>query len=261
MSAAGIPPGCQPSPQRVRESPQKPRPALPGSDRPECSSMGSGQCLVRSLRWTTSSTCPAGSSAESSAEPSARSTAEPPLSPTTFAPGRAAFPGDDGLADPSIRRALAAAVGNSEPTAYLGAVAALCQARLLVPVVATRTDSAVTSSGRARRQGSRDGSRAAAGRRRPTGDVGLHRDGRADHLGRQRPTGPGDHRSGRPVRAGRRRRRAADRLRRTPSAGRRRRDPGRTRCRSPSARTGRRQFRLGVPDPTAEPTPSAAGSE
>lgn len=57
------------------------------------------------------------------------------------------FPGDDGLADPTIRRALAGAVGNGEPTAYLGAVAALCRARLLVPVVATRTDSTVTASG------------------------------------------------------------------------------------------------------------------
>lgn len=57
------------------------------------------------------------------------------------------FPGDQGLADPSIRRALAAAVGSDEPTAYLAAVAALCRARLLVPVVATRTDTAVSTSG------------------------------------------------------------------------------------------------------------------
>jgi hypothetical protein len=47
------------------------------------------------------------------------------------------FPGDDGLADPALRRALAA-VGR-EPTAYLDAVAALCGARVLVPVVATAT--------------------------------------------------------------------------------------------------------------------------
>ena len=48
-----------------------------------------------------------------------------------------AFPDDDGRADPGVRAALAA-VG-SEPTAYLDAVAALCGARLLVPVVATAT--------------------------------------------------------------------------------------------------------------------------
>lgn len=57
------------------------------------------------------------------------------------------FPGDDGLADPSIRRALAAAVGHGEPTAYLSAIAALCKVRLLVPVIATRTDSALATSG------------------------------------------------------------------------------------------------------------------
>ncbi len=50
------------------------------------------------------------------------------------------FPGDDGLADPAVRRALAA-VG-SRPSAYLDAVAALCSARLLVPVVATATKTA-----------------------------------------------------------------------------------------------------------------------
>ena len=49
------------------------------------------------------------------------------------------FPGDDGLADPGTRRALAAAVGGPDPTSYLRAVAALCQDRLLVPVVATAT--------------------------------------------------------------------------------------------------------------------------
>ncbi|MGI8457383.1 MAG: SseB family protein [Propionibacteriaceae bacterium] len=47
------------------------------------------------------------------------------------------FPDDAGLADPDVRRALAA-VGN-EPSAYLDAVAALGGARLLVPVVATAT--------------------------------------------------------------------------------------------------------------------------
>ena len=49
------------------------------------------------------------------------------------------FPGDAGLADPATRRALAAALGATEPTAYLRAVAALCTDRLLVPVVATAT--------------------------------------------------------------------------------------------------------------------------
>lgn len=48
------------------------------------------------------------------------------------------FPGDDGLAVPSTRRALAAAVG-ADAAGYLRAVAALCQDRLLVPVVATAT--------------------------------------------------------------------------------------------------------------------------
>lgn len=49
------------------------------------------------------------------------------------------FPGDDGLATPSTRRALAAAVGAVDPADYLRAVAALCEDRLLVPVVATAT--------------------------------------------------------------------------------------------------------------------------
>lgn len=49
------------------------------------------------------------------------------------------FPGDAGLADPATRRALAAAVGSTDPTAYLRAVTALCTDRLLVPVVATAT--------------------------------------------------------------------------------------------------------------------------
>lgn len=54
-----------------------------------------------------------------------------------------AFPGDDGLAAADVRRALAQAGPSSArsaaPTDYLRAVAALCTARLLVPVVATAT--------------------------------------------------------------------------------------------------------------------------
>jgi hypothetical protein len=50
-----------------------------------------------------------------------------------------AFPGDQGLADPGTRRAMAAAVTGAEPLDYLRAVATLCQDRLLVPVVATAT--------------------------------------------------------------------------------------------------------------------------
>lgn len=57
------------------------------------------------------------------------------------------FPGDDGLAVPSTRRALAAAVGAADPTGYLRAVAALCQDRLLVPVVATATRVGQTAGG------------------------------------------------------------------------------------------------------------------
>lgn len=49
------------------------------------------------------------------------------------------FPGDDGLASPVARRALAAAVQEPAPTTYLRAVVALCGTRLLVPVVATAT--------------------------------------------------------------------------------------------------------------------------
>lgn len=48
------------------------------------------------------------------------------------------FPGDDGLATPATRRALATAAGG-DPNNYLRAVAELCTARLLVPVVATST--------------------------------------------------------------------------------------------------------------------------
>lgn len=49
------------------------------------------------------------------------------------------FPGDDGLAAPAARRALAAAVRDPGPDSYLRAVTALCGTRLLVPVVATAT--------------------------------------------------------------------------------------------------------------------------
>lgn len=48
------------------------------------------------------------------------------------------FAGDDGQPDPEIRRRLAA-VGGTDPDSYLGAIAALCTVRLLVPVVATTT--------------------------------------------------------------------------------------------------------------------------
>ncbi|SEQ17497.1 SseB family protein [Microlunatus flavus] len=57
------------------------------------------------------------------------------------------FPGDDGLADPAARRALAAAVREPGTTSYLRAVAALCTTRVLVPVVATATRTATTSTG------------------------------------------------------------------------------------------------------------------
>ena len=49
------------------------------------------------------------------------------------------FPGDDGTADEQVRAALAAAGGGGDPSHYLRAIAALCTARLLVPVVATAT--------------------------------------------------------------------------------------------------------------------------
>lgn len=57
------------------------------------------------------------------------------------------FPGDDGVADPAARRALAAAVRDGGTTAYLRAVAALCATRVLVPVVATATRTATVGSG------------------------------------------------------------------------------------------------------------------
>ncbi|WP_375422753.1 SseB family protein [uncultured Friedmanniella sp.] len=57
------------------------------------------------------------------------------------------FPGDDGLARPATRRALAAAVAVADPSAYLRAVAALCEDRLLVPVVATATRTGTGAAG------------------------------------------------------------------------------------------------------------------
>lgn len=52
--------------------------------------------------------------------------------------GPSPFPGDDGLADPALRRGLSTAM-SGQPADYLAAVAALCQARVLVPVAATAT--------------------------------------------------------------------------------------------------------------------------
>ena len=49
------------------------------------------------------------------------------------------FPEDQGLADPATRRAMATALSGTDVSEYLRAVAALCQTRLLVPVVATAT--------------------------------------------------------------------------------------------------------------------------
>ena len=49
------------------------------------------------------------------------------------------FPGDTGAASAETRRLLAAAATEATPLAYLRAVAALCEDRLLVPVVATAT--------------------------------------------------------------------------------------------------------------------------
>lgn len=56
------------------------------------------------------------------------------------------FPDDDGDADPAIR-ALLAAAADGDPVAYLRAVAGLCAARLLVPVVATRSAQGVVADG------------------------------------------------------------------------------------------------------------------
>ena len=57
------------------------------------------------------------------------------------------FPGDDGQASETTRQALAAAAVDPTPTRYLGAVAALCLDRLLVPVVATATKLGQTVGG------------------------------------------------------------------------------------------------------------------
>lgn len=57
------------------------------------------------------------------------------------------FPGDDGLARPATRRALAAAVAVPDTSNYLRAVAALCEDRLLVPVVATATSVGAGAAG------------------------------------------------------------------------------------------------------------------
>lgn len=57
-----------------------------------------------------------------------------------------AFPGDDGHASESLRRQLALAADGSADT-YLRAVAALGEARLLVPVVAAVTEAGSSSGG------------------------------------------------------------------------------------------------------------------
>lgn len=57
------------------------------------------------------------------------------------------FPGDDGVADPAVRAALARFAGSSAPEDYLRAVATLCGDRLLVPVVATATRLGATTGG------------------------------------------------------------------------------------------------------------------
>ena len=56
------------------------------------------------------------------------------------------FAGDDGQADPVLRARLAAAAGGAADD-YLRAVAELCTARLLVPVVATATVEGRTVAG------------------------------------------------------------------------------------------------------------------
>lgn len=61
---------------------------------------------------------------------------EPTDLPRTLTPSP--FPDDDGTADPQLRRDLAGAL-SGDPNDYLGAIAGLCTARLLVPVTATAT--------------------------------------------------------------------------------------------------------------------------
>ena len=53
----------------------------------------------------------------------------------------AAWAGDRGEPDAGVRAALAAASGAGDPEAYLAAVAALCGARLLLPIVADGDES------------------------------------------------------------------------------------------------------------------------
>ena len=57
------------------------------------------------------------------------------------------FPGDDGAASPLTRQWLAEAATSSSPASYLRAVAELCGARLLVPLVATVTRQGETVGG------------------------------------------------------------------------------------------------------------------
>ncbi|MFT4294988.1 MAG: SseB family protein [Micropruina sp.] len=53
----------------------------------------------------------------------------------------AAWAGDRGEPDADVRAALATASGSADPEAYLAAVAALCGARLLLPIVADGDES------------------------------------------------------------------------------------------------------------------------
>ncbi len=53
--------------------------------------------------------------------------------------GPSPFPDDDGTALEQTRAALAAAAAEATPSAYFRAIVALCEARLLVPVIATAT--------------------------------------------------------------------------------------------------------------------------
>jgi hypothetical protein len=57
------------------------------------------------------------------------------------------FPGDDGRASESTRAALAVAASPTSPDDYLRAVATLCTDRLLVPVVATATQTGQPTGG------------------------------------------------------------------------------------------------------------------
>jgi hypothetical protein len=57
------------------------------------------------------------------------------------------FPGDDGQASARTRARLAEVVGSANPAAYLSAIVALCEDRVLVPVVATATRVGTTVGG------------------------------------------------------------------------------------------------------------------